>query len=163
MNSGTSLDPRIDVAEVELPIQIQEDWVIIDVGRDVVSLRPGRGLEVLVGQLGEAVLVEVVDLVHVPLLDHVLEVLEELLDLVGDGVVEPVLDGVPGVSVPGVLVLVKLVIGIHPRTSLSRRRALKIGTLKHRAMSQWECTLKLETHSSTITPLRPLAINIKYS
>ena len=132
MNSGTSLDPRIDVAEVELPIQIQEDWVIIDVGRDVVSLRPGRGLEVLIGQLGEAVLVEVVDLVHVPLLDHVLEVLEELLDLVGDGVVEPVLDRVPGVSVPGVLVLVKLVIGIHPCTSLSRRRALKIGTLKHR-------------------------------
>ena len=154
MNSGTSLDPRIDVAEVELPIQIQEDWVIIDVGRDVVSLRPGRGLEVLVSQLGEAVLVEVVDLVHVPLLDHVLEVLEELLDLVGDGVVEPVLDGVPGVSVPGVLVLVKLVIGIHPRTSLSRRRALKIGTLKHRAMRR-ECTLKLETHSSTFTPTSP--------
>ena len=92
MNSGTSLDPRIDVAEVELPIQIQEDWVIIDVGRDVVSLRPGRGLEVLVGQLGEAVLVEVVDLVHVSLLDHILEVLQEFLDLLRHSIVEPVKD-----------------------------------------------------------------------
>ena len=87
----SGLPGHIDVSEVELPVEIQEDGVITHIGSDVLSLGPGRGLEILVRQFGEAVLVQVVDLVHVTLLDHVLEVLEELLDLVGNHIVQPVL------------------------------------------------------------------------
>ena len=113
MNSWTSLNPGIDVSVVEFSVQVQKYWIIIDIGSDVISLGPGRGLEVLVRQLGKAVLVQVVDLEHVALLDHVLEVLEELLDLVRDSVVQTVLDRIPSVAVARVLILVIIVVRIH--------------------------------------------------
>ena len=56
--------------EVELPVQVQEDGVVVDVGRHVFRLGPGRGLEELVRQLGEGGLVQVVHLVHVTFLDN---------------------------------------------------------------------------------------------
>ncbi len=66
---------------VEFPVEDEKDLVIVDIGGHVLGLGPGRSLEELFGQLGEAVLVHVVDLVHVTLGNHVLEVLQELLDL----------------------------------------------------------------------------------
>ena len=113
MNSWTSLNPGIDVSVVEFSVQVQKYWIIIDIGSDVISLGPGRGLEVLVRQLGKAVLVQVVDLEHVALLDHVLEVLEELLDLLWDSVVKTVLDRVSGMAVARVFILVVIIVRIH--------------------------------------------------
>ena len=113
MNSWTSLNPGIDVSVVEFSVQVQKYWIIIDIGSDVISLGPGRGLEVLVRQLGKAVLVQVVDLEHVALLDHVLEVLEELLDLLWNSVVKTVLHRVSGMAVARVFILVVIIVRIH--------------------------------------------------
>ena len=82
-------------------------------------------LEVLLGQLGEAVLVEVVDLVHIALLDHVLEILQELLHLIWHSVVQPVLDWISSVAVARVLVLVVIVVRIHLGCQISRRLLCK--------------------------------------
>ena len=79
------LNSSIDMPVVELPVEIKENWVIINVRSNLISLGPRRSLEVGLGELWKAVLVKVVDLVDVALLDHVLEVLEELLDLVWNG------------------------------------------------------------------------------
>ena len=130
MNSWTSLNPGIDVSVVEFSVQVQKYWIIIDIGSDVISLGPGRGLEVLVRQLGKAVLVQVVDLEHVALLDHVLEVLEELLDLLRNGVVKTVLDRVSGMAVARVFILVVIIVRIHLDT-------IKVSTFKEIKLCNW--------------------------
>ena len=118
-NSGFDIDlPCVDVAIVELTVEVEEDVVIVDIRSHFLCLRPGRGLEILIRQLGEHVLVEVVDLVDVALLDHVLEVLEELLDLVRNSVV--ILDWVSGVSIARVLIFIEFVVRIHG-SGFSRR------------------------------------------
>ena len=113
MNSWTSLDPGVDVSVVQFSVEVQEDWIIIDIRSDVIRLWPGRGLEVLVRQLGKAVLVQVVDLKHVAFLDHVLEILEELLDLIRNSVVKTVLNWISGMSITRVLILVVIIVRIH--------------------------------------------------
>ena len=130
MNSWASLDTSVDVSEVEFPVQVQEDRVITHIGSDVLSLGPGRGLEILIGQLGEAVLVQVVDLEHVALLDHVLEVLEELLDLLWDSVVKTVLDRVSGMAVARVFILVVIIVRIHLDT-------IQVSTFKEIKLCNW--------------------------
>ena len=45
MNSWTSLDPGVDVPVVELPVEVEEDGVVIDVGGHLLSLRPWGRLE----------------------------------------------------------------------------------------------------------------------
>ena len=130
MNSWTSLNPGIDVSVVEFSVQVQKYWIIIDIGSDVISLGPGRGLEVLVRQLGKAVLVQVVDLEHVALLDHVLEVLEELLDLLWDSVVKTVLDRVSGMAVARVFILVVIIVRIHLDT-------IQVSTFKEIKLCNW--------------------------
>ena len=63
-------------------------------------------------ELGKAVLIEVVDLLHIAFLNHVVEVLE-LLDWLRDGVLHPVHGWVPSVAISRVLVIIVLIIRIH--------------------------------------------------
>ena len=51
LDRGAALNPGVDVLEVEFPAEVQEDGVVIDVGRHVLGLGPGQGLEELVRQL----------------------------------------------------------------------------------------------------------------
>ena len=39
-HSGSSLHPGVDMPVVKLPVEIQEDWIIIDVGSNLLSLGP---------------------------------------------------------------------------------------------------------------------------
>ena len=99
LNSGSTLHSSVNVPEVKLPVQVQEDRVISYIRSNVFSLRPRGSFEELFSQFWETVLVEVVNLVHIAFLDHVLEVLQELLDLVWHGVLHPVHGWVTGVPV----------------------------------------------------------------
>merc|ERR1719341_2451001 len=77
LNSGATLDSSIDVAEVELPVQVEEDWVIVDIRSHILCLWPRRRLEVL----------------------------QKLFDWLWHSIVQPVQVRVSSVSIPAVLVL----------------------------------------------------------
>merc|ERR1719367_1191813 len=75
LDGGTTLDSSIDVAEVELPVKVQEDGVIVDIWGNILCLWPWRRLEELVGELGKGSLVQIVHFINIPFLDHILEIL----------------------------------------------------------------------------------------
>lgn len=84
------LQARVDVTEPHFLVEETEDVVVLDVGRNHVNMGPGALLEEAVGELLEAALVHLVDLVDVLLADVAVEVDDEGLDYIRDvgGLVE---------------------------------------------------------------------------
>merc|ERR1719220_1081271 len=118
LNSGTTLVSSIDVAEVELPVQVEEDWIIVDIRSHILCLWPWRRLEELVSELWEGSLIQIVHFINVPFLDHILEVLKKLLDWLWHSIVQPVQVRVSSVSIPTVLVFVVVILRVHLDFSL---------------------------------------------
>lgn len=84
LKGGSTLNPGVDVAIVQLLVEDQEELIFLNEWSDLFGFRPWRILEVLLRQLREGRLVEVGDLEAVAFVDHVTEVGQELPDRIRD-------------------------------------------------------------------------------
>lgn len=78
---GTARNTCMDMTIVQLLVENQKHFIVVDNGANLLFLRPGSLVEVVITDLWECVLIHVLYIIEISLLNCLAEVHEEIFDI----------------------------------------------------------------------------------